>query len=111
MISFVNLARIASICVGFDLGTLYGYSFHQDFWSNMNFPLECQIKLVLTSKKNLPLTSEVSKIQYFSIGFQLVHFRIKHFLSWITHIPCFDTSGGRLTIFWQTNPGFSCKSY
>ena len=25
MISFVNFARIASICVGFDLGTLHGY--------------------------------------------------------------------------------------
>ena len=49
MISFVNFARIASICVGFDLGTLHGYFFHQDFWPNLNFPLEYQIKLVLTS--------------------------------------------------------------
>ena len=47
MISFVNFARIASICVGFDLGTLLGYFFHQDFWPNLNFPLEYQIKLVL----------------------------------------------------------------
>ena len=47
MISFVNFARIASICVGFDLGTLHGYFFHQDFWPNLNFPLEYQIKLVL----------------------------------------------------------------
>ena len=48
MISFVNFARIASICVGFDLGTLHGYFFHQDFWPNLNFPLEYQIKLLLT---------------------------------------------------------------
>ena len=47
MVSFVNFARIASICVGFHLGTLHGYFFHQDFWPNLNFPLECQIKLVL----------------------------------------------------------------
>ena len=47
MISFVNFARIASICVGFDLGTLHGYFFHEDFWPNLNFPLEYQIKLVL----------------------------------------------------------------
>ena len=39
MISFVNFATIASICVGFDLGTLHGYFFHQDFWPNLNFPL------------------------------------------------------------------------
>ena len=48
MISFVNFARIASICVGFHLGTLHGYFFHQDFWPNLNFLLEDQIKLVLT---------------------------------------------------------------
>ena len=40
-------ARIASICVGFHLGTLHGYFFHKDFWPNLNFPLEYQIKLVL----------------------------------------------------------------
>ena len=28
MISFVNFARIASICVGFHLGTLHSYFFH-----------------------------------------------------------------------------------
>ena len=28
MISFVNFARIASICVGFHPGTLHGYFFH-----------------------------------------------------------------------------------
>ena len=27
-VSFVNFARIASIFVGFDLGTLHGYFFH-----------------------------------------------------------------------------------
>ena len=47
MVSFVNFARIASICVGFHLGTLHGYVFHQDFWPNLNFQLEYQIKLVL----------------------------------------------------------------
>ena len=48
MISFVNLARIASICVGFDPGTLHRYYFHQDFWPNLNFPLEHQVKVVLS---------------------------------------------------------------
>ena len=47
MISFVNFAKIASICVDFDLGTLHGYFFHQDFWPNLNFSLQYQIKLVL----------------------------------------------------------------
>ena len=47
MISFVNFARIASICVGFDLGTLHGYFLHQDLRPNLNFPHEYQIKLVL----------------------------------------------------------------
>ena len=47
MISFVNFARIVSICVGFHLGTLHGYFFHQEFWPNLNFLLEYQIKLVL----------------------------------------------------------------
>ena len=48
MVSFVKFARIASIYVGFHLGTLHSYFFHLDFWPNLNFPLECQIKLVLT---------------------------------------------------------------
>ena len=47
MISFVNFARIASICVGYHLGTLHGYFFHKDFLPNLNFLLEYQIKLVL----------------------------------------------------------------
>ena len=51
MVSFVNFARIASICVGFHLGTLHGYFFYLDFWPNLNFPLEYQIKLVLTFYK------------------------------------------------------------
>ena len=49
MIGFVNFARIANICVGFHLGTLHGYFFHQDFWPNLNFPLQYQIKRVLIS--------------------------------------------------------------
>ena len=48
MVSFVNFARIASLCVGFHFGTLHGYVFHQDFWPNLNFQLEYQIKLVLS---------------------------------------------------------------
>ena len=48
MISFVNFARVASICVGFHLGALHGYFFHKDFWPNLNFLLEYHIKLVLT---------------------------------------------------------------
>ena len=50
MISFVNFARIASIFVVFHLGTLHGYFFHQDFWPNLNFPLEYQIKRVSRAK-------------------------------------------------------------
>ena len=49
MVSFVNFARIASICVDFHLGTLHCYLF-ADFWPNLNFPLEYQIKLVLKRK-------------------------------------------------------------
>ena len=40
MVSFVNFARIASICVGFHLRTLHDYFFHQDVWPNLNFLLE-----------------------------------------------------------------------
>ena len=47
MPSFVDFARIASICVGFHPGTLHGYFFHLDFWPNLDFPLDYQIKLVL----------------------------------------------------------------
>ena len=52
MISFVNFARIASIRVGFHLGTLHGHFFHYDFWPNLNFLLEYQIKLVLNFTKS-----------------------------------------------------------
>ena len=38
MISFVNFARIASICVGFDLGTLHGYFFHLRRLAKFEFP-------------------------------------------------------------------------
>ena len=62
MISFVNFARIASICVGFDLGTLDGYFFHQEFWPNLNFPLEYQIKLVLTGIHFISLAFEIPSI-------------------------------------------------
>ena len=48
MVSLVNFARIAVICVGFHLGTLHGYFFHKDFSPNLNFPLEYQIRLVLS---------------------------------------------------------------
>ena len=59
MVSFVNFARAASICVGFHLGTLHGYFFHQDFWPNLNFPLEYQIKLVLMN--NSPIHAQCEK--------------------------------------------------
>ena len=52
IVSFGNFARIASLCVGFLLGTLHGYYFHSDFWPNLNFPLEHQIKLVLNINVN-----------------------------------------------------------
>ena len=38
MISFVNFARIASICVVFHFGTLHGYFFHQAFGEKFEFP-------------------------------------------------------------------------
>ena len=68
MISFVNFARIASICVGFDLGTLHGYFFHKDFWPNLNFPLEYQIKLVSI------VTDSISKSELRKKFFQNVIF-------------------------------------
>ena len=51
MVSFVNFARIANLFVGFHFGTLHGYVFQQDFWPNLNFQVEYQIKLVLTLKR------------------------------------------------------------
>ena len=65
MISFVNFARIASICVGFDLGTLHGYFFHQNFWPNLNFPLEYQIKLVLNV---MPREFRPCETMWFKLG-------------------------------------------
>ena len=44
-----KFARIASLCEGFHLRTLHGYIFHQDFWPNLNFPLEQQIRTCLLS--------------------------------------------------------------
>ena len=59
MVSFVNSARIASLCVGSHLGTLHGYVFHQDFWPNLNFQLEYQIKLVLNwTKRQIEANSD-----------------------------------------------------
>ena len=57
-VSFVNFARIASICVGFHLGTLHGCLFHYDFWPNLNFPLEYQIKPVL-KVPNIPRKTHI----------------------------------------------------
>ena len=54
MVSFVNFARIASLCVGFYPSTSHDYFFHQDFWPNLNFPLEYPIKLVLIFKTDDP---------------------------------------------------------
>ena len=38
MISFVNFARIASICVGFHLCTLHGYFFSPTLLAKFEFP-------------------------------------------------------------------------
>ena len=67
MISFVNFARVASICAGFHLGTLQGYFFHQDLWSNLNFPLEYQIILVLiiNGKQAINMPKKVENIPKF----------------------------------------------
>ena len=59
---FGNFAKIASICMGFHPGTSHGYFFHSDFWPNLNFPLEHQIKLVLISKSDpLMVTPSMGK--------------------------------------------------
>ena len=55
MVSFVNFTRIASIGVGFQIGTLQGYFFCKDYWPNFNFPLEYQVKLVLIFKPGFHL--------------------------------------------------------
>ena len=55
MLVLLIFTRIAILCVGFHLGTLHGYVFNQDFWPNLNFHLEYQIKLVLISCQTLGL--------------------------------------------------------
>ena len=62
MVSFVNFARISRLCVGLHLGTLHGYFFHQDFWPNLNFPLECQVTLVLKFILLLSLTALIANL-------------------------------------------------
>ena len=47
MISFVNFARIASICVGFHLGTLHGYLFSQRLLAKFEFPARISNKTCL----------------------------------------------------------------
>ena len=47
MISFVNFARIASICVGFDLGTLHGYFFSSRLLAKFEFPARISNKTCL----------------------------------------------------------------
>ena len=47
MITFVNFARIASICVGFDLGTLHGYFFHLRLLAKFEFPARISDKTCL----------------------------------------------------------------
>ena len=77
MISFVNFSRIESICVVFHLGTLHGYFFHQDFWPNLNFPLEYQIKRVLKSIETVENNVEYVKITTSDKNF---HEKMQHFL-------------------------------
>ena len=47
MISFVNFTRIASICVGFDLGTLHGYFFLPSLLAKFEFPARISNKTCL----------------------------------------------------------------
>ena len=47
MISFVNFARIASMCVGFHLGTLHGYLFSQRPLAKFEFPARISNKTCL----------------------------------------------------------------
>ena len=50
MVRCSNCTKAVSLCVGFYVGTLHDYSFHQEFWPNLNSLLKYQIKLVLSSK-------------------------------------------------------------
>ena len=47
MISFVNFARIASICVGFDLGTLHGLLSSPRLLAKFEFPARISNKTCL----------------------------------------------------------------
>ena len=49
MIYFVNFARIAIICVGFDLGTLHGY-----FLAKFEFPARISNKTCLKLSISIP---------------------------------------------------------
>ena len=47
MVSFVNFARIASICIGFHLGTLHGYFFSERLLAKFEFPARIVSKTCL----------------------------------------------------------------
>ena len=47
MVSFVNFARIASICVGFHLGTLHGDFFSLRLLAKFEFPARISNKTCL----------------------------------------------------------------
>ena len=47
MVSFVNFARIASICVGFYLGTFHGYFFSLRLLAKFEFPARISNKTCL----------------------------------------------------------------
>ena len=47
MVSFVNFARIASLCVGFHLGTLHGYIFSLRLLAKFEFPARISSKTCL----------------------------------------------------------------
>ena len=63
MISFVNFARIASICVGFDLGTLHGYFFSQRLLAKFEFPARISNKTCLNILENSPFRRSVVDTQ------------------------------------------------
>ena len=47
IISFANFARIASICVGYHLGTLHGYFFSLRLLAKFEFPARMSNKTCL----------------------------------------------------------------
>ena len=63
MIGFGNFVRIANLCASVHLSTLHGYFFHKDFWPNLNFLLEDQIKLVLIVTNFFPKNKQYVKIK------------------------------------------------